>query len=254
MPTYQKAPADMREQVTAVMKTYHGQLRDAEVQVDVLLASPTVDANGDPTGPAVRVHGYAAAAFIRVLSYKDRVIRGFDAEMTLDADHWETASDAERIAVIDHELTHLELVTGDGGTVLRDNAERPKLRCRKHDRHFGWFDIVARRHGDHSLEVKQAREMLDSAQFTQCYLFDVGRDDETTSDDLGVELSTGGKSVKTTLGKIKKLANDLKTGKNGARKALKYAREKRNIQCSDGRHITPAEMVEEINRDFAGVS
>jgi hypothetical protein len=173
MPTYQKAPAEIRKQVTAVMKAYHGQLRDAEVMVDVLLARPSVDANGDPTGPAIRVHGYAAAAFIRVLSYKDRVIRSFDAEMTLDADRWETSSDAEQTAIIDHELTHLELVTGDGGTVLRDDAERPKLRCRKHDRHFGWFDLVARRHGEDSLEVKQAREMLDSSTFKQCYLFDV---------------------------------------------------------------------------------
>jgi hypothetical protein len=213
MPTYQKAPADIRKQVTAVMKKYHGQLRDAEVIVDVLLASPTVDANGDPTGPAIRVHGYAAVAYIRVLSYKDRVIRGFDAEMTLDANRWEVSSDAEQTAIIDHELQHLELVTGADGVVLRDDAERPKLRCRKHDRHFGWFDLVARRHGEDSLEVKQAREILDSSTFKQCYLFDVDGHDNAT----------------------------------------KKTREKRNVRCADGRHITPTEMVEEIKRDFAGV-
>jgi hypothetical protein len=172
MPTYRKAPAEIREQVAAVMDAYHGQLRDAGVMVDVLLARPTFDVNDDPTGPAIRVHGYAAVACIRILSYKDRVVRGFDAEITLDADHWEIASGAEQVAVIDHELTHLELVTNDVG-VVRDDAERPKLRCRKHDRHFGWFDIVARRHGEYSLEVRQAREMLDSRQFKQCYLFDL---------------------------------------------------------------------------------
>lgn len=247
MPTYRKAQEEIREQVMTVMDAYHGQLRDAGVLVDVLLANPNLDANGDPIGPAIRVHGYAAVACIRVLSYKDRVIRGFDAEMTIDADHWETAGAAEQVAIIDHELTHLELVTNDVG-VVRDDAERPKLRCRKHDRHFGWFDLVARRHGEHSLEVQQARDMLKSATFKQCYLFDLDGDADTgRGDDLDVEFSTGGKTAKTTLGTMKKLKDDLKANGRPTKSAGR-----RNVRCADGRRITPAEMAEEITRDFAG--
>jgi hypothetical protein len=173
MAIYRKADEDVREGVTAVMALYHGGLHDAEVRIDVLMAHPTSDDNGDPTGPAIRVGGYAALACIRILSYKDRIARNYDAELLVDSDHWDESSAEERGALLDHELTHLELVTDADGNVRRDDADRPKLRMRKHDRQFGWFDIVADRHHGDSVEVQQAREMLASPQFKQCYLFDL---------------------------------------------------------------------------------
>jgi len=181
MTTYSKAPAELIKLTQDVMRRYHGGLNDVGVLVDVLLAFPAEDANGDAVGPAITVAGYAATACIKIISYKDRVVRGHDAEITIDGNCWDVASEAERTAILDHELTHLELITDAAGSVKRDDAERPRLRMRKHDRHFGWFDVVAHRHGEASLEVRQARAMLDSQAFKQCYLFDVNGDDEDTS-------------------------------------------------------------------------
>ena len=173
MSTYEKATNEVRKRVLAVMGKYHGHLVDAEVMIDVVMARPKTDENGDSMGAAIRVQGYVALACIRVLGLRDRVTRDYDAEMMLDANHWEISSDEDRNAIVDHELTHLELMVGDGGVVKRDDASRPRLRMRRHDRHLGWFDQVARRHGEHSIEVIQAREMLESDDFKQCYLFEL---------------------------------------------------------------------------------
>jgi len=173
MPLYEKAKPNILEIISGTMETYHGGLHDVEVLIDVLMATPSANDNGDLIGPAIMVNGYQAAACIKILSYKQRVARGFDAELIIDADQWETWTDKERIAVIDHELTHLELSIDDKGGVKRDDADRPKMRSKKHDRQLGWFDSVAKRHGSSSLEVTQCHKFLESQEYRQCYLFEL---------------------------------------------------------------------------------
>jgi hypothetical protein len=85
-----------------------------------------------------------------------------DAEITLDADRWKELGRGKRIGLIDHELTHIELVYDDDGLALDDN-ERPKLKLRKHDYEFGWFNEVVERHGNDSLEREQAARLLYNA-------------------------------------------------------------------------------------------
>lgn len=52
---------------------------------------------------------------------------------------------------------------------LKDRAEgkpdlgRPVLKIRLHDQQHGWFDEIARRHGDASIEVQQAKAFADSS-------------------------------------------------------------------------------------------
>jgi hypothetical protein len=46
--------------------------------------------------------------------------------------------------------------------VIRDDLKRPKLKLRKHDVEVGWFAIVAGRHGSASLEIEQAKAVMDS--------------------------------------------------------------------------------------------
>jgi hypothetical protein len=170
MPSYERAPKAIREQVTSVVERYHSGLADAGIRIDVLMVRPTVDDNDDPTGPAIKVGGYPAVACIRILGLKDRVARGYDAEMLLDADHYELAGEADQVAMIDHEITHIEAVTDEKGAIRLDDAERPKLKMRKHDVNVGWFSEIARRHGEASLEIQQARAMLESDNWTQCFL------------------------------------------------------------------------------------
>jgi hypothetical protein len=159
--------------VSTVMERDHPELFQAGLSVQVLLAGTPVDEDGTPTGPAISVNGYPAVAKVKILGLEARVRYGFDAELTLDADEWEVCSREQQEAIVDHELTHLELRTDREGSILYDDAERPKLKMRKHDRQFGWFDEVARRHGEASVEVRQCREMLEDQAFKQGYLFDM---------------------------------------------------------------------------------
>ncbi|MEM6981166.1 MAG: putative metallopeptidase [Planctomycetota bacterium] len=163
--TYAKAPLELRERCGRVMTKYHGELCDHEVKVDLVMAFAATDADGDPKGPAITSSsGAAAAACIRVVGLKDRVLGRGDAEMTIDGDRYSKWQMSTIDALLDHELTHLELT----GNV--DDLGRPKLRLRPHDCDFGWFDCVARRHGDHSFEVTQAKSIFGTRALRQLYL------------------------------------------------------------------------------------
>jgi hypothetical protein len=171
VPTYEKAPPKVVKVVEKLSRTYHSPLTEAGVTVDVLFAHATTDDNGDPTGPAIKHHGYEVAGLARIVNLKDRTKGMADAEIVLDGDRWEEWSEETQAALIDHELTHFELSTDKDGHVKRDDLDRPKLRIRKHDRQFGWFDEIVRRHGKASFEHQQAAEFY--ANHRQLYLFDV---------------------------------------------------------------------------------
>ncbi len=154
MATYEKAEPAIAEHVAAVMVRYHGALDDAGVRIDTLMVHARRDAYGDPVGAALKLRGVPCMATIRVIGLKDRAAGRGDAEMLLDGDRWDQLGEAEQTAVLDHELTHLELHVGEGG-VKRDDLGRPRLRRREHDHTFGWFDEIVRRHGRSSIEWQQ---------------------------------------------------------------------------------------------------
>lgn len=159
MPMYRKASAEVNQIVEQMLEKYHGPLRDAGVQIECLFAFALTDDNGDSTGPALKLGGYPCNAVVRILNLKDRTVGRGDAEIVIDGDQWDTWDDEQKRALIDHEIEHLELKTDDEG-VIRDDLGRPKLRLRKHDVHFGWFDSIARRHGAASFEVQQFRQLV----------------------------------------------------------------------------------------------
>jgi hypothetical protein len=158
MPRYEKAPAEVRQIVERMMDRYHPQLRDAKLTITCLMAFPTLDKNGDSTGPALKVHGYAAQAVVKIIGLKERTDGRDDAEICIDGDNWPTLSDAQKDALLDHELEHLELKTDKDGFVVRDDLDRPKLKMRKHDHEHGWFDSIVRRHGRNAPEFIQFEE------------------------------------------------------------------------------------------------
>lgn len=171
MPWYERGERQHYEVLAKAMKKYHADLADAEVRVQIVVAHASEDANGEPTGPAVRLHGMACLAVVRILGLKDRLLREHDAEITLDGDNWPHWSAAKRLSVMDHELTHLELqVHKDSGIVQRDDLDRPKLKMRPHDWQVGWFHEVAERHGVESVEVQQFRQLTATSEIRQLYL------------------------------------------------------------------------------------
>jgi hypothetical protein len=143
------------ELLSEVLEKHHPELRAAELIVDVLVAFATKNEQGEPRGPALSHGGYPAIATVRINSLKQRVLGGGDALVTLDGDRWGDFSPLQQRAILDHELTHLELVEGEEGGVEGDDIGRPRLRLRKHDHQFGWFDAVVRRHGANSVEWSQ---------------------------------------------------------------------------------------------------
>lgn len=139
---------------------------EAKVKIDFLFAFAEVseDDEGDTKakGFALMKHGIRALGITRKLGIKDRVMGRGDAEVCLDGDWWEEATPARRRALLDHELHHIEVKTDEEGEVLRDDLKRPKIKLRKHDVEVGWFAIVAGRHGSSSLEIEQAKLVMDS--------------------------------------------------------------------------------------------
>jgi len=155
MPRYEKSPAEVGQIVERMMDRYHPQLRDAGVTIAQLMAFPLTDENGDSKGPALKHNGYPAQAVIKIIGLKERTDGRCDSELVIDGENWPLLSAAQKDALIDHELEHLEIKCDGDGCIVRDDLERPKLVIRKHDHQFGWFDSIVRRHGRDALEFKQ---------------------------------------------------------------------------------------------------
>jgi hypothetical protein len=172
MPTTYSAVAEDHELqalLGTAMTKYHPALRDAGVVVDLLLAYGPRDKNGDIKGPALKDRGCQCAAKIRSTNLKDRAKGNGDLEIVMDGDRIDQWSDETILSILVHELTHKDLKVDKEGAIKRDDLERPLFSTRYHDREFGWFDSVARVFKDDSLEVVQAKEMVHSVQFQQCY-------------------------------------------------------------------------------------
>ena len=163
MPIYQKAEPDVVEQMQAMLDAHHPGLRDAMVRVDVVMAFARKDEQGQPMGPALKKGGVVLAGYAKILGLKDRVMGRGDGEIVVDGDRWPTWSRPQQNALLDHELNHFELREDAKGACVRDEAGRPLLRIRPHDWDFGWFNVIAERHGDASFERQQAERV-----FTAC--------------------------------------------------------------------------------------
>jgi hypothetical protein len=157
MATTYSIPGDTEWPVTLlaqVMKESHPELAEAGVVVGILMAS-------NPAGPAVKHGGYAASATIKVVSLRDRVRKDIDAEMTIDQEVWASLSREQQAALLDHELSHLKLVTdpnSETNEVKRDDLGRPRLRTVKADYNCGdAFACVVERHGPDAIEFESMR-------------------------------------------------------------------------------------------------
>ena len=166
MTTYVPATAAVQDRLRYLIDQFHPDLDTAGVTLVVLMAHAPTDAAGEPLRAALKHRGVRVAACVRVVNLKDRAKGVADAEILLDGDRWPDWPRETQIAILDHELTHLvavaELKDEEGRlqTAELDACDRPKLRLRPHDWEFGWYDSVAERHGDASLEVIQASALI----------------------------------------------------------------------------------------------
>jgi len=169
MPTYQRAPKNVEDMANAILEEFenHAPILKAGVKIDFIFAHADLDEkSGEPINNAITVRGRRALGQCKKISLKDRSVGRGDAEIVLDGDHWKEVGDAERKAILDHELTHIEVKEDERGHLV-DDLGRPVLKLRIHDVEFGWFNNVAARHGIHSCERIQAKQIIDA--FGQFY-------------------------------------------------------------------------------------
>ncbi len=157
--TYTAAEPEVNDLLAQVMERHHKPLHEAGVRVGILMASE------------LKAGGYPAYATIKIVPLKDRLSKQYDAELVIDAHEWESLRERHRRALLDHELSHLQLakarMTGEhseitkGGIVFeRDDLGRPKLKTVKGDWHGsdGFKDVVAR-NGNWAIEFLMAKRV-----------------------------------------------------------------------------------------------
>lgn len=141
MKTYKKTGDDVPKIVTALLRKWYLVLAGIELRVDTIFVST------DGKGPALTHGGHPAAAVVRILDSKQRAMGRGDVEIVIDEAGWQDMGQAERNALIDYELYHVELKLDDDKKVKLDEHGRPKIKMRKHDHQFGWFEVIAHLHG-----------------------------------------------------------------------------------------------------------
>lgn len=163
MPTYHRAGKDIEQMAASILKQFetHAPILAAKVEIDFVMAFADVDDNGQKKGFAITHHKRQVFGECRKVKIKDRAMGRGDAEITLDGDWWSTASEAERRALLDHELHHI-VVREEMGVAIRDDLGRPKLGLRLHDIELGWFNVIAARNDTGSQERIQAKSIMDA--------------------------------------------------------------------------------------------
>jgi hypothetical protein len=161
MATFLKAPPEVNEFVQDVMRQYHPNLFGLEVSTQCVMALADTDEDGDPKGPAIKCHGFPAAATVRITSPKARCHGHAMVELTIDEQRWEELTEAQRTALIDHELTHLEVAKENGGKdIAYDKSGNVRLKIRQHDWQIGGFESVIQKHGKDALEAMSVMEVV----------------------------------------------------------------------------------------------
>lgn len=155
-----QADSSVHDMAREIIERFHDDLKDRPgiaggVRLCILMASNDDRESDDPP---VKCHGYPAAAVISVIPYKQRVDKRADAEIIIDAKAWDDLTEPQQRALLDHEITHLEIQRDDQGFIKTDDAGRPKLALKLHDWQLGGFRSIAERYRHDALEVMAARQ------------------------------------------------------------------------------------------------
>lgn len=150
---YEPASQDLKQRIENIREEYHPEL--AGVTISPLFVFT------DESEPCLTHAGYGAAAVIRIVPVKDRASGMDDVQLVVDRYVYSGLNGAQKDALVDHELYHLErAVDAKTEEPKVDVLGRPKLKLRRHDWQLGGFDEIARRHGKSALEISMARSMV----------------------------------------------------------------------------------------------
>lgn len=156
MSTFRLPAPEHLDVLAEVMASIHPDLARNDVTVGLIVAHAKCDKDGEPTGPALKLHGVACFATIRVTKLCERIKGLEDVQVRVDGDVWMTHTPEMRRAILDHELEHLIILADEKtGIVETDDANRPKLKLRGHDWDGGFFYSCVERHGADAIESIQ---------------------------------------------------------------------------------------------------
>lgn len=133
-------------------KPYHKDLHVTGATVQVLFY------HGGDIAPLTH-RGVTCFACIELVPLKYRTLGLLDATIIIDWEQWKTMDELRQIALVDHELYHLQIKKLKDGSNATDDLGRPKMFMRPHDIEIGWFVEIAKEHKEASIEVMQATSM-----------------------------------------------------------------------------------------------
>jgi len=162
--SFDKAGPEVMKFVEEATAKWHPDLAANDVRIAVLMVEPAKTEDGEPTGHVITVNRQPAAACIRILPIKTRIISGKDVLIEIDSDKWHSLTSNQSLALIDHELTHLEVEKDDEGQVIMTEDLRPKLKSIPDEIAITGFMSVIKRHGIDALEAQNIREVVDQCQ------------------------------------------------------------------------------------------
>jgi hypothetical protein len=157
--TFSMADADVVNLIARVMARRYPRLHDAGVKVGTLLAR-------NPDGPPIKSGGYEVLATIKPVPLKDRLTKGYDAELLIDGGEYERLRSRQQEALIAHELAHIDTVDltpaelkaregDDSVTWKTDDLGRPKLKSVPGDWIAGdGFKAVVAEYGTDAIEYE----------------------------------------------------------------------------------------------------
>lgn len=158
---YEHCPDEVVRMLEDAMTKWHVELTEARVEVKPLFCR-AYDRDGEAI-PAIKSSGQAKVARIKITSLEDRVRGLGDAKLLIDGNKWERIGHNARLALLDHELEHLEINGED-----LDDAGRPKLKLKHHDWEVSGFDEVIKRQGENAIEFQGAAKLRE--RFAQLLL------------------------------------------------------------------------------------
>lgn len=108
----------------------------------------------------LRCHGANADAIISLFRGKQRLYNpGLDAEITIDLAVWKDADERRQLALLDHEITHLELVRNKDMSVRLMDDGRPRYKLKPDDFTLTGFYATVRRYGEHATEQRAVTQV-----------------------------------------------------------------------------------------------
>lgn len=157
MPTYLLAAKETEDLLAKVIEEYHPRLLNEDVRVGILMAYASVDENtGEKKGHAIKGYaGAAAGASVKKVAAKDRLTKKYDVELLIDGDAWPNLPEQQKVAILDHEMTHIET------TGKTDDNNRPLVKMREEDFIVWGFLEVVQRHGVHAMEHRSLKALID---------------------------------------------------------------------------------------------